>query len=218
MKPVKKRSYNSAMRQEQAARTRAMILDAAAELFSAGGFGGTTIRAIADRAGVAPDTVYASFGSKVRVLTALIDSRLAPPGVTNVTDRPEAQAVRDAVDQREQLRLFARDMAALSTRVRPMYEVLRTAAAAEPEVRTVFAEMEKHRLVNMTRMAGWLGARGPLRVEPERAAHMIWVVASPDVGRMLCDVLGWTEDEHAGWLEETLAATLLPQVPTPPQR
>ena len=53
-KPVK-RSYNSAVRREQAARTRARILDAAGTLFEANGYRPTTIRHIAETAEVAVD-------------------------------------------------------------------------------------------------------------------------------------------------------------------
>ena len=209
-KPVKKRQYRSEIRQQQAALTRSAIVDAAAELFVTDGYAGTTVRAIADRAEVAPDTVYAIFGNKVRVLTAVIDARLAPPGTANVMDRPEAQAVRAEPDQRAQLARFARDIASLSTRVRPVFEVLRTAGASEPDVRSVFDEMEAHRYRNMERLVIWLAERGPLRLDHDRATAITWTLASPDVARMLCDVQGWTEDEHARWLEETLAATLLP--------
>jgi AcrR family transcriptional regulator len=209
-KPVKKRPYRSELRQQQAALTRSAIVDAAAELFVSEGYAGTSVRAIAERAGVAPDTVYAVYGSKVRVLTAVIDARLAPPGVANVTDRPEALAVRDETDQRAQLSRFARDIASLSTRVRPVYEVLLTASSSVPEVRAVFDEMEDHRLANMARFASWLSERGPLRVDESTAATIIWALASPDVARMLCDVRGWTEADHADWLETTLACSLLP--------
>src|SRR5512134_2841628 len=102
-KPVKKRSYRSDIRTQQSALTKAAIVDAAADLFISEGYARTTIRAIAERGGVAPDTVYATFGTKVRVLTAVIDARLAPPGVDNVMDRPEAQAVREQPDKSEQL-------------------------------------------------------------------------------------------------------------------
>lgn len=209
--PVKKRAYSSPVRQEQAALTRARILDAAGELFVSEGYGRTTIRQIADAAQVSPDTVYAVFGSKARVLTALIDQRLAPaPGVENVLDRPEAMAVREETDQRRQIHRFARDIAAVSTRVRPVYEILRTAAAVEPEMAAVRAEMDAYRLRNMRQAAEWMAARGPLRVDIERAGEIIWTLASPDVSRMLCDDRGWTQEEYAAWLEDTLIGALLP--------
>jgi AcrR family transcriptional regulator len=209
--PVKKRAYSSPVRQEQAALTRARILAAAGDLFVAQGYARTTIRHIGEVAQVSPDTVYAVFGSKARVLTALIDQRLAPaPGVENVLDRPEATAVRDETDQRRQIHSFARDMAEVSARVRPVYEILRTASAVEPEMATVRAEMNAYRLRNMRQATEWIAARGPLRVDPGRAGEIIWALASPDVSRMFCDDLGWTQDEYAEWLEDTLVRVLLP--------
>ena len=66
IKPAKKRSYSSAVREENAAQTRVRILEAAGDLFASNGYAGTTIREIADRANVAVDTVYAVFGNKAR--------------------------------------------------------------------------------------------------------------------------------------------------------
>ena len=70
------------------------------------------------------------------MLTALIDLRLVPDGtVANVTQTPDAQAVRDEVDQRKQIELFAKFIAGISTELRPVFEILRTASAVEPRWR-----------------------------------------------------------------------------------
>lgn len=207
--PVK-RAYSSTVRAEQAARTRQRIVDAAGELFVADGYPATTVRAIAERAGVAVDTVYSTFGSKVRVLTALIDRRLAPAGEQSVLDRPESLAVRDEPDTRRQIRLFAHDIAAISAHVRPVAEMLRVAAAVEPDAAPVLVEMEEQRRRNMARPVEWFGARGPLRVEADRAADIVFAVTSPELARLLCDVRGWTQEEYADWLDDTLARALLP--------
>ena len=205
------RSYSSAVRDEQAARTRIRILDAASDLFLDRGYARTTIADIADEAGVARDTVYAVFGSKARVLTALIDLRLVPDGsVANARERPEALAVRDEIDQRKQIDLFASFIAGISTQLRPVFEILRTASAVERDMANVFQEMDRYRMMNMQTYAKWIAARGPLRVSTRKAGEIIWTLASPDVGRMLCDELGWTQTQHARWLSDTLARTLLP--------
>ncbi len=60
----------------RAARTRATrrrIVDAAAELFIAEGYGTTTLEQIAKRAGVAVQTVYFHFGNKRTVLKEAVD-------------------------------------------------------------------------------------------------------------------------------------------------
>jgi AcrR family transcriptional regulator len=205
------RKYSSAVRDEQAARTRTRILDAAAELFLERGYARTTMKDIADRAGVARDTVHAVFGAKARVLTALIDVRLVPDSaVTNVTQTTDAQAVRDEPNQRKQIELFASFISGLSTQLRPIFEILRTASAVEPEMANVFEEMDRFRLQNMQTYAKWIAARGPLRVSAKRAGEIIWALASPDVGRMLCDELGWSQAQHARWLADTLIRSLLP--------
>jgi AcrR family transcriptional regulator len=209
-KPVKRRSYVSALRSEQAARTRQLIVEAAAQLFVADGYARTPVKAIAERAGVAPDTVYASFGSKTRVLTAVLDWRLAPSGEASIMDAAGPRAIRDERDQRRQLRMFAREMADVSARTRPIYEVLRAASAAEPDVADVFAEMERYRLAQMRQLAGWFARRGSMKVSLDRAGHILFALASPDVGRLLCDVIGWSQAQHAAWLEEMLTCALLP--------
>ena len=211
---TEKRRYQSPLRRDQAAMTRARILEAAGALFVADGYARTTVRRIAAEADVAPDTVYAVFGTKARVLTALIDERLAPaPGVDNVMARAEAQQVRTEPDQRRQLGMFARDMAALSTRVRPVYEILRTASAVEPEMAAVAAEMDGFRFENMRKVVSWIAEHGPLRVDEQRAAEIVWALTSPDVGRQLCDVRGWGEAGYADWLEDMLVHALLPGGP-----
>jgi len=205
------RKYSSAVRDEQAARTRARVLDAAGELFVERGYARTTMQDVADRAGVARDTVHAVFGGKARLLTALIDVRLVPDGsVANVTQTPAAQAIKAERDPRKQIELFATWITELSTQLRPVFEILRTASAVEPEMAAVFSEMDRFRMQNMQMYAKWFAARGPQRVSTRRAGEIIWTLASPDVARMLCDELGWTQAQHARWLAVTLARSLLP--------
>src|SRR4051812_46687830 len=67
-----KRQYSSALRARQAADTKAQVLAAAAELFEETGWSGTTVAAIAKRAGVAVETVYSGVGSKKQVLRAVL--------------------------------------------------------------------------------------------------------------------------------------------------
>jgi hypothetical protein len=73
----------------------------------------------------------------------------------------------------------------------------------------VFTEMDRFRMQNMQVYAKWFAARGSLRVSTRKAGEIIWVLASPDVARMLCDELGWSQARHARWLADTLARTLL---------
>jgi AcrR family transcriptional regulator len=209
-RPVKRRPYDSPVRQEQAAQTRARIVESAGELFVAQGYGRTTIRQIAEAAGVAVDTVYATFGSKPRVLTAVIDERLsAGSGAANVMDRPEAVAVRDETDQHRQVQLLGRYLATVVTGVMPVFEMLRSAAAAEPAIAEVYAEMQGYRLQNMRRAIDWIAARGPLRLPPVEAAETLWALASPDTARQLMVGQGWSAERYGEWLADVLGRAIL---------
>jgi AcrR family transcriptional regulator len=208
---VKRRRYESPVRQEQAAQTRARIVAAAGSLFEDLGYARTSIRQIAEEAGVAPDTVYATFGSKPRVLTAVIDERLrGGHGVGNVMERPELLAVRDEPDPRRQVELLGDAMSRIVEQVGPVFEMMRAAAAVEPAMADVHAEMQGYRLRNMTVAIGWLRARGPLRVPDDEAAETLWTLAAPDTARQLRHDRGWSRQRYAAWLSDTLARALLP--------
>src|SRR5271169_6333541 len=71
------RRYRSPGREQQARRTRARIIAAAGGRFLARGYAATTMRAVAADAGVALPTVELAFGTKARLLKAVIDTAIA---------------------------------------------------------------------------------------------------------------------------------------------
>jgi AcrR family transcriptional regulator len=209
-KPVKGRRYDSPVRKEQAEQTRTRIVEAAAALFQQQGYGPTTIKQMAERAGVAVDTVYAVFGNKARVLTAWMDSRLSGPhSVGNVMERPEALAIRDAKDHRAQIKAFVAFVDLISKHVWPVNDIMRSAAAVEPQMAAIYREMHGYRFKNMSVVASWLIARGKLRVDAKKATETIWTLASPEIWTLVIDARGWTKKEYLGWLEDTLVRTLV---------
>jgi AcrR family transcriptional regulator len=203
------RPYSSPVREEQARRTRARIVTAADELFREKGYAGASMRDIAERAGVARDTVHAAFGTKASLIPAIVDLRLVPDeSVANVADSPEARAVRDETDPVRQLALFADFITRLNVALRPVFDVMRSAAASEPAVAEVLAMLEKNRMRQMRRYVSWFAARGPLRTSEREAAETLFAIASPDVGRLLCEELGWSRKRHAAWVADLLERAL----------
>ena len=67
------------LRDERAGVTRRRIAEAARTLFRTRGYGATTLRAVAEEAGVAVQTVYAVYGSKAGILHELRDTVLRQP-------------------------------------------------------------------------------------------------------------------------------------------
>ncbi|MBI1406358.1 MAG: TetR family transcriptional regulator [Caulobacter sp.] len=66
------------VRDDQKAATRAKVLSAARDLFHEIGYDETTIRAIADRAGVSVGSVFTTFSSKADVLSQVMADRVGP--------------------------------------------------------------------------------------------------------------------------------------------
>src|SRR3954470_14841928 len=82
----------------RAARTRATrrrIVDAAAALFVAEGYGATTLEQIAARAGVAVQTIYFHFGNKRTVLKEAVDvAAVGDDEPVPLLERPWVQELR----------------------------------------------------------------------------------------------------------------------------
>ena len=75
------RRYRSTLRDQQAERTRRLIAKAARERFLAHGWGGTSVRSVAEAAGVSEATVYAVYGNKAGLAMSLLDSATSEPPV-----------------------------------------------------------------------------------------------------------------------------------------
>src|SRR5260370_30725467 len=98
-----KRPYDASRRQEQAQQTRDRIGASARRLFAERGYAATSIEQIADDAGVAVQTVYATYKTKRAVLFALLD-------VMNDQSRTDdlRRALYPEEDPRRQIALIGR--------------------------------------------------------------------------------------------------------------
>jgi AcrR family transcriptional regulator len=207
-----KRQYTSALRQQQASQTRARILDTAQRLFTQRGYGATTMEAIASEAGVATDTVYATFRTKAGLLHNLLDVRVGgDDSPVALLDRAGPQKVRAEPSQRRQIASFAADVSEIQERAVPVDDIMRSAAGVDPEIAVLRARMHAFRYQNMRKFVSWLAAKGPLRagISEEEASAIVWTVAGPEVHRLLRTERGWSRDRYVAWLADTLTRTLL---------
>jgi AcrR family transcriptional regulator len=189
------------------------MLDAAQRVFAERGYAPSTIEAIASTAGVAIDTVYAGFGSKRGLLSALMDVRVGGDDQPiEVLDRSGPQGVRRDTNQKHQLEAFAKDITPIIERARPVDDIMRGAAAVDPEVAALRAGIQEQRFRNMLKFVSWVTANGPLRggMKEEAAAAIVWSLTSPEMHRLLRVDRAWTPERYTEWLAETLTLTLLP--------
>jgi AcrR family transcriptional regulator len=206
---VKRRPYRSQLRLEQAEQTRRQVLDAAATLFVERGYDGASIAAIAEEAGVSPETIYARFRNKRTLIGELMQhaARGADPRPIPEQDAPRALAAE--TDQHEQLRLFAADIVDRLERAAPLAAIVAGAARSDPEIADLYQRLHRNRLDNMTTLIDALAANEPLRVPAEQALETVWALTSPELHQLLVRVRGWTRNRYRDWLTDSLSALLL---------
>jgi AcrR family transcriptional regulator len=208
-----RRTYSSRLREDQARHTRVRILEAAQRRFTVNGYAATTVESIAREAGVAVDTVYATFGTKRELLAQLAYFRAAGDDApVAVIDRAGPQAARRETDQRRQIAMFARGVVTIIERVRPVDDILRSAGTIDAAVATLRAHIQEERFSSIRAFAGWLTSNGPLRggISSGDAATIIWTLTSPEVHQLMRDARGWSRPRYVRWLTDSLTEILLP--------
>lgn len=215
--PVNARTYRSPLRQEQAAATRRAVTAAAHDLFTAQGYDATTVAAVAARAGVSVDTVYASVGRKPALLLAAHD--LALSGGTDAVpaeQRDYVAEVRAARGAAATLTAYAGALGRRWPATAPLAEALRTAAATDPVCRDTWTALGERRRAGMTVLAGELRATGELRTDltDDDVAHLLWTTGGPE--HYALATTRRTPEQYAAQLADLWTRTLLTTAPEGP--
>ena len=188
-------------------------MDAAILHFLEAGYARTSLTAVAATAGVAVDTVYKAFGTKIGLLKEVLDVTIGGDDEpVPLLDRAGPQALRDETDQRVQVRMLAAGVTAQIERVRPLDDILRSAAAVDREAAALREDIHvRQRRTAMRTIVGWIAARGPLRdgLTVDRAAQVVWTLTSPEVHLMMRETGGWSESSYREWLEQAVADAIL---------
>lgn len=186
-------------RQEKAAATRRRMLDAAYELFCSDGYRMTTMEAIAERAGVAVQTLYFTFHTKdelfqaVHERTVLGDENLPPPMQPWYLAAVAAEDINDAV------RHICRGVLSISRRVARMIPAFH-AVAGDP-AGEVWERSQQMRYDGMVDLVAALAKKTPLRknVTKDHAADVLYLLLGPDLYWTMVLGRGWTERQLANW-------------------
>jgi AcrR family transcriptional regulator len=200
-------------RARHARETRRRIVEAAAELFAREGYAETSIAAIAEAAGVATPTIYATLKSKAGILRAVVD--LTVRGDDEAQPLAERDAWREitrAGDPRRKLELFARVHREIGDREAPVFAQLEAAAGSDAEATRLLDEHDQRRYETQSRLARNLHRAGQLRtgLTARVAADVIWTIASERTYLALVGKRGWKPADYERWVAEQLAAALLP--------
>lgn len=216
--PVSSRGYDSPGRREKARATERRVLAAAGELLLAQGWAGTSMAAVATRAGVSPTLLYKTFGTKAALAKRLYDVTLVGDDEpVPLAARPEIAAIAAEPDPRRKIAGYVRLALTVVRRVGPLTARLRAAAyAGDAEMAGFVATTDRERRFGSRRFVGDLAGAGALRpgLTPERAVDAVWTLLAPDLIVRLVEDCGWPDAEVERWLTGQLAAALLGPEPT----
>jgi len=204
-----KRVYRSPLREEQARHTRAAVLDAAGRCFLDRGYAATTMRDIAEAAGVSVQTVFGQ-GSKAALLLGCVDRAVVGDDEdVALAAREPFLRLTEAPDVAGKLAAF-RDLARrYIPQTSPIAVVFAAAATGDPEIAGAWEEYERRRRADARVLVGsmepWL--RDGLDVET--ATDILWGVFSDGPIEALMRRRNWTLDRYLDFLVDAVERLLL---------
>ena len=203
---MRKRPYKSLVRQRQASDTRRRIVEVTRQLLQSEGYDGMTIEAIAQRAEVSAQSVYAIFKSKTGILTELLDQ-----SSFGVDYEDAVRQARSASDPETRLRLAARVARQIRGAQSATFDLMRGAGVVAPELARLEQNRERLRYEGEEGTITFLREAGRLRpgLDQKTARDILWMLTGGDVYRMLVRERNWSPQKYEDWLADTLVTSLL---------
>jgi AcrR family transcriptional regulator len=207
---VKRRTYDASGRRAAAAKRQAAVIAAAERLFLTEGYGAATLAAVAADAGVSVDTIHKSFGGKPGLVRALWQRALDGIGPV-AAERRSDRLQREEPDPRKLIQGWGAFTAEIAPRAARILGLIHAAAATDPEIRSLQAELEAGRLRRMTINARRLRARGHIRagITLAQATDVLWTYSSPELCELLVFRRGWSPERYGRFIAEAMIAALL---------
>lgn len=199
-----KRAYVSPLREQAAARTRALILQRATELFADRGYGRVTVADIAAAAGVSSKTVFASVGSKGDILDRIVDQGVVASGYEQAMRQVLALRTPEAV-----LEALARGTRAGNEGQFAVHEAIRKALPVHEHGELLWERATAAYRDALRTAARHLHTLAPPPSCPvDATADLLWFWFGPTGWRTLVVENGWSWDRTEDFLRRTAVATL----------
>lgn len=215
-KKKRKVSKKFGKRREGARQTRTAICEAARGLFEEHGYSDTTIESIAERAGVAVQTVYFAFGSKASLLLEVI-MRLVRGDDITVTpgQRPWFQQALTASDPQRTLALVAEHGNDLYVPLLRLWPHVIVAASRDPDFGARISEIVQQRRRGVQAIFDALARKDALGVPADVAGESYFLISNPEVMHLSTTALGWTVEQYKAWTWERAVDWLKDSKPRP---
>lgn len=205
------RGYHSPRRLAAARATRARIRAAATRLFLADGYSATSVRSVAQAAGVAEKTVYLHYATKLALLKEVVETTIVGDDeAVAAADRHWFQDIVENPDPEQKLRLLAQASAVLHERTGAVFAMARGAAAADPDAAALWAFGKQGHRADMTLLAASFETVDllPPGRDSTWATAVLYVLVGPETWHLLRVELGYTPEAYRDWLHTALAHTL----------
>jgi AcrR family transcriptional regulator len=212
--PVKtpKRPYHAPQRAAAAARTRETIVAAAKDAFERLGWSGTTMRGIADQAGVSVKTIEALYRTKAELLKQAVDYAIAGDlRPIPVLGREPVAAMQAAPDAPAMLDLHAHQARSISGRAAPIFWVVEQAAPIHQDAARLWAQMTGNRRTGARWAATTLLAKPgvPPHIGQTYAEEVFWIAIDPATYRSLTLGRGLSPARFETWIRNFYSRMLL---------
>jgi len=196
-------------RREQAAATRERVIRAAIDVFTEAGYVGARMSDIADRAGVAVQTVYFTFHTKAELLQACFDFAVLGPDRLSPMEQPRIAGITKAGSGRAAIAAFVEGNTEILKRAAAIKAVAES-APHEPDAAAVVAHSEQLRREGLGHIIGMLAEGFGLNeaISAERATDLLLTLSNSGTYLEL-KRYGWSDDQYVEWLTDLLAAQLL---------
>jgi AcrR family transcriptional regulator len=198
-------------RAERSRRTREKVVEAARELFVAQGYGATNLQEVADRAGVAVQTVYFVFRNKRTLFKDVVDTSIAGDTEPVATmDREWFRAACAEPTAAGQLRAHVRGTREILGRVAPIMPLIAAAAATDPEIAAQWPEGPDPRYTVQYAAAEALAGKPDTRpgLSVEMAADLLFGLLSPQLYLIFVRDRDWSPDTWEAWARTALISQL----------
>jgi AcrR family transcriptional regulator len=200
------RTYRSELRDSQAQHTRAVIAREARARFVAAGWAGTSVRSVAQAAGVSEATVYNAYGSKAGLAVSLIDAAEEGADVR----RAAAELADHEGDPVAQLGAFVSFDRRLFQHGGDVLRVLAEGRRQHAELGDAYDEGRRRGDAQRRRVfASWPKTLWRSAVDVDRALAIYAMVCSLESYDVAVRERGWTPEQVEAWWHEALAELLL---------
>jgi len=204
------RGEAAASGRRRSGRSRPRIVEGARASFLERGYVGTTMEGIAERAGVAVQTVYYVFGTKHSVLAAVLDASIVGDHEAVPLAGRDWMGDLDTIADRDAAFTHVLDACVdILDRTTPIYEVV-CHASSDPEVHQLYAETRRRRRADQRTLVEVLHRHGHLRsdLDLDEAADTFYALVNEETFSMLTGDCGWSRDRFRQWLEQIVRRTL----------